>query len=358
MAEVIHVIGVLDRGGAETVALDLCRSIPPTDVRQTFVCLAGREGAIAEEFRAAGATIVPISLRQPVQFVRRFFQLVRDRQPCSVVSHVSLASGPILVLARLAGARQRIARMHSDGDGRTARWRHAYRWAARMTVALGSTHVLGVTEGSLDFGVHGQRALARLLNVHLGVLPNGVDVSRFRNDHLEDGSPGSITRVMHVGRAAPEKNRTSLPGIQRAFSDIQPNHFVLFGSETDGDLGEYDHNSLLVAGFTNTMHLELRTTDVLILPSIREGLPGVILEALAAGVPVVASDLDGIREIHESTSGVELVDLSATPEEWAAALARASRLPPSARRRISSDFEHSPFTLDRTLAKWRALWQA
>lgn len=356
MPDVIHVIGALDRGGAETVALGLCQQISPAEVRQTFVCLSGREGAIADEFRAAGATVIPMSLRRPLRFGWTFFHLVRELRPRSVVSHVSLASGPILLIARLAGARQRIARMHSEGDGRTGSWRHAYRQLARLTVILGSTHVLGVTAGSLTFGIRDYKVLARLLKVQLGVLPNGVDTRKFHYDYVLHQSPKTIVRVLHVGRAAPEKNRGALPGIQRAFAGMKPNQFVLFGADTDLDLGHYEQESLVVAGFTDNIDIEFQTADVLILPSLREGLPGAILEALAAGVPVVASNLPGIREIQESTGGVELVDPTAPPSVWAAALMRASDLDADARATIAAKFARSPYTLEQSVMTWLALW--
>ncbi|HEX6359624.1 glycosyltransferase [Actinophytocola sp.] len=61
-------------------------------------------------------------------------------------------------------------------------------------------------------------------------------------------------------------------------------------------------------------------------PRIREGLPTVVLEALAAGVPVLASDLPGVRGLAREVYGLTPLPLSAGPEVWArTALALAGR---------------------------------
>ena len=61
----------------------------------------------------------------------------------------------------------------------------------------------------------------------------------------------------------------------------------------------------------------LKTADVLLLPSIHEGLPGVVLEACASGTPVLASDLPGVREIASRLPLVRYLPLTAADEEWA-----------------------------------------
>ena len=80
-----------------------------------------------------------------------------------------------------------------------------------------------------------------------------------------------------------------------------------------------------------------------------------MLEALSFGVPVVASDLPGVREIAAHTEGVALVDLSAPAEAWAAVIAKQLRL--AERSRIARSFSKSRFVLDQQLAAIARLWR-
>ena len=102
----------------------------------------------------------------------------------------------------------------------------------------------------------------------------------------------------------------------------------------------------------------LEASDVLLLPSIREGLPGVVLEACASGVPVLATDLPGVREIASRLPLVRYLPLSADDAEWAAAAVglpnQASQL--GLRGAAAETFRASVFHIDRMVKAHRLLW--
>jgi glycosyltransferase involved in cell wall biosynthesis len=75
----------------------------------------------------------------------------------------------------------------------------------------------------------------------------------------------------------------------------------------------------------------MQAADVLCLPSRNEGVPNVILESFASGLPVVASRVGGIPEVHPGNDFGRLVD-SSTPTAFAAALAEVLRAPPPPER--------------------------
>jgi glycosyltransferase involved in cell wall biosynthesis len=103
----------------------------------------------------------------------------------------------------------------------------------------------------------------------------------------------------------------------------------------------------------------LAAADVLLLPSLREGLPGVVLEACAAGLPVLASDLPGVREIASRLPLVEYLPLTEPDHEWARAAlalpAQAARL--NLREAAAERFRASAFHIDRSVEAHRALWR-
>lgn len=348
---VVHLIGSLDRGGAEMVALDLCRRIPADEIRQVFVCLSGRAGALAREFEFEGAIIELAGIDSPMGAARATRNAIRKHRPEAVVSHVSLASGLLLTIARMHHVPIRIARLHSGGDGQNDRlYRRVYRTVSRALLVTGATRIVAVSLASLQFGVG---RWAPMLSSRASVLGNGVDTARFAPS---DAPPRHReSRVIHVGRGSPEKNRSSLGGIYRALENVMPSRWWIVGPGGCADLGVIPDEGFEVLGDRHDVAALLRESDVLVLPSLREGLPGVILEALSTGVPVVASDLPTLRELATKLPGVSLVSLDATPEAWATAIAAMLGGHHPGSPTIRSALLESEFTLERSVDAWRRL---
>lgn len=356
MTKVLHVLGSLDHGGAEKVALDLCRAIPQSEVAQAFYCLSGREGVLVHSFRDAGAVVIAA---QSGSMLRRAFELRRVARRVGadvVVSHVSLASA-FLLLAVGSVVPVRIARFHSTGDGRSGVGRRIYRIIARLLLPLVATHVLGVSSSTLHFAMGRMGRVYSLLPIRAAVLVNGVDTARFHPRSETSRSRG--VRVAHIGRASPEKNRALLPRVFSELVRMDPDaEMQVIGPGGTSDLVDapVDPRFVMVGAVDDAADV-LREVDVLLLPSFREGLPGVVLEALASGVPVVASDIATIRELCE-LPGLHLVSLDEHPAVWARAVIRAAAVDPQERLHIAESVGQSRFALDRSIRAWIEIWKA
>ena len=142
------------------------------------------------------------------------------------------------------------------------------------------------------------------------IIPNGVDAPFFEPHEPEMHKP---TRLLFVGRLAPQKNvglfLRALEGISGQFET------TLVG---DGESGEQmralaSELSLENVSFHGSAHgaelLDLyRNADIFVLPSEREGMPLVLLEAMAVGLPVIATDVIGNRDVVENNVSGILVD--------------------------------------------------
>jgi glycosyltransferase involved in cell wall biosynthesis len=360
MTTVVSVLGTLDRGGVETVALDLCRTIPSAEVQQILLTTGAAEGRLAPQFRAAGAVVHRCPVRPTVLFPVRLWRYLRRVRPDVVVSHISVVSGLVLAVAGLAGVRVRIARLSSEGDGRpdTPR-RRLQRAALRALLRRAATDVLGVTAGSLAFAGGLER------DPRFRVLPNGVDVARFAKARAPRAeSAGDAPSFVYIGRAAPEKNRGFLLKVYAEAKRVRPaTTLTVVGPGGTSDLTAVDpavgtDPSVHLLGESDHVEEVLSGADVLLLPSHREGLPTVILEALAAGVPVLASDLPGIRDLAREVHGLTPLPVSAGAAEWARTALALADLPSDERDRISDALARSPFTLAGSAAVWKRLWTA
>jgi glycosyltransferase involved in cell wall biosynthesis len=358
MATVVHVLAPLDRGGVAGVALDLCHAIPEDEIRQVFLTLGRREGQLAPRFREAGARVQLCPHRPLPFFVPRLWRRLRAVRPDAVVSHVSFRSGIVLAIAKLTGVPIRIARLQSEGDW----WpdnplRRCQAAVLRALLRRSATDVLGVTKAAL--------ALAGKANgdPRYRVMPNGVDVERFAVAALHR-QPSTAPRLIHIGRAAPEKNRGFLLTVHAEAQRLDDGTtLTLVGPGGTSDLSTAERAtaiacpSIRLTGETDQPERALADSDVLLLPSHYEGLPGVVLEALAAGVPVLASDLPGLRDLAAELEGITLLPLAAGPAEWACAALRLARTTVRERDRIVERLRRSPFTLASTVDQWRTLWR-
>jgi glycosyltransferase involved in cell wall biosynthesis len=355
--KVVHVLGALDRGGVETTALRNCRAIPASCVEQTFVTLGPHEGLLAPQFRAAGADIRRCPLNPKATFPVRLWDVLWKLRPDVVESHVSLVSGLVLAVASAARVPVRIARLRSEGDGRRdTLGRRFQRSVLREMICNSATDVLGVTSAALAFAApppHDRR---------YRVVPNQVDCNRFRFVPRV-GEPGAPT-MGHIGRASPEKNRGFLLEVFAEARRVRPDvRLTVVGPGGIDDLTSVVPRvaadpSVHLLGHTDRPEAVLATLDVLLLPSHREGLPGVVLEALASGVPVLATDLPGLRELASRVRGLDVLPLSAGPVRWASTALALASIPQSGRAVIAEGIRDSEFALSPDDQWWRTVWTA
>jgi glycosyltransferase involved in cell wall biosynthesis len=358
----------MDRGGAELRVLDVMRFVDRTRFRLEFCALSGRPGSLDEEIRALGGEVHPCGVDPGFAF--RFAALLRRRRIDVVHSHVFLASGVVLTLAAAAGVRLRIVHLHSTEDGRGhSPVRRAYRWTMRVLLDRFATHVLAVGEGAMEQAWRpGWRTDPRCHLVVPGIDPRAFDLPDARADvRAELRLPEDAALVLHVGRFDPPKNHERLIRIFAALARHHPAHLVLAGR---GGTPEERRFAALAAasglgprvhrlGERSDVPRLLAAADLLLLPSLHEGLPGAVLEACAAGTPVLATDLPGVREIAVHLPGLLRQRLEDDDEAWAAtardALVRAPT--PAQRHAVRELFGTTPFTVQASATLLTTLWE-
>ncbi|MFJ6600819.1 glycosyltransferase [Micrococcus luteus] len=360
---ILHVFATLHRGGGESRTLGLLEASHRPDHRHLVLTVAGADGSLQKDFEAAGATVLADRMKSP-GFVLRFLRLLRQERVDVLHTNIELYGAPLVALAQLAGVPQRIVHLRTDGRSRTEDTAQSGTDRVLGRIARRhATHVLGVAPSTLENLISPEWRQ----DPRMEVLPNGFDIARYRDAQPAEDLPpaGRSRRIVHVGRDAPMKNRERAIRILANPAAPSDAHLLFVGRNVPEsedrcralarELGVEDRVHLI--GERGDIPSVLRAADVLLQTSTYEGLPGVLLEALAAGTPVVASDLPGTEYIQERTGLVRICPLTAPDTLWVKALDYA--LAPPAQREAAkapSQLAGSVFDMHVALARVENLW--
>ena len=225
--------------------------------------------------------------------------LARVWRPRVACAFFGLPSGPLtLVLRQAFGLPYLVSLRGGDVPGfLSADLAHFHR-LARSTILSVWRHSRGLIAGLASLA----RRAWPAASVH--VVPNGVDTGCFRppNDRQRPATP---LRVLCVGRLVRQKAFSSV--LEALARSSAPSVVRVVG---DGPLRRLLHSQAAALGLSERVQFvgwaaradlpaHYQWADVFALPSYEEGMPNVVLEALAAGLPVIGSDVDGLRELVE-----------------------------------------------------------
>jgi glycosyltransferase involved in cell wall biosynthesis len=357
LLRVLHVFGQMARGGAELRTIELAESFHGERVRSDFLVLSGLDGPLDARVRAAGGEV--LKCRVDARFPLRLYRLLRERRYDVVHSHVHYFSGVILALARLAGTPGRIAHLHTAvvNDKEDTLGRRAQLATCRRLIQFAATDLLAAGEGTM----HGAWGPQWKSDRRCRVVYSGLPAARL---HVQVKTPATPI-LTNVASIQPLKNQLRLIAILgRALGDIPDLKLRLVGREV-GDYGLKVRRAAAEAGLSDRLELVgevdepmpwIAESNLLILPSLWEGLPGAALEACALGIPVLAADLPGTRELARHFPHLSVLSLKEDDDVWAAAVVRLSRQGMRATRDAEERFARSPFTLARSREAHYEIW--
>jgi glycosyltransferase involved in cell wall biosynthesis len=324
---VLQIFGRMDRGGAELRALEVMERLSSSRITFHFCVLSGRHGSLDKNIRDIGGDVYykGLTFLFPIRFLRH----LRRHHYDVVHSHVELFSGFIIWLAFLAKIPVRVAHFHitDDGKGQSIR-RRLQRYAMKALIKRFTTRVIGVSEGVMDMNWGWQ--WRREPNYH--VIYQGFDMRRFADPGEKAallnwlGIEEKCLVCIHVGRMDPQKNHLRLIEIFRELKKLQNNvHLVLLGrggNEIEQavirKIAEYGLEMYVhLLGETEDVVKWLHASDLMIFPSLFEGLPGAVIEAGAVGLPILTSDMPGVREIAKHYSRIRCLSLKESHRTWA-----------------------------------------
>ncbi len=309
--KILFVITKSNWGGAQRYVYDLATSLPKEQFK-VVVALGGTgetgasTGLLAEGLKTAGVrTVFLTAFTRDIYFFREFkaffelLKVIKKEKPDVLHLNSSKAGGLGALAGRLAGIRKIIFTAHGFAHHETRPlYERTLIWFASWLTILFAHRVIVLSKYELA------RAPVIVSRRKMRVIHNGiaVPVTYGSGETIRNAFPPGARIIGTIGELTKNKNQIAL--IEQAKND--PALFVAIVGEGEDRLyliskiKEYELEARVkLFGFIPASDV-LRGFDTFALPSLKEGLPYVLLEAKAAGLPIVANRIGGVSEILDA----------------------------------------------------------
>lgn len=309
--KVLQIIPCFRFGGAEIMCKNLILAQAKLGCSVTVVSLYGEYTPIARQVEAAGVRVIYLDkkLGMDVSMFGKLTGIMRREKPDVVHTHLDVIKYAT-VAAKLAGIRKCVHTVHTlahieaEGPIQKITNKLFFKLGWSVPVALSPE----VQESIADF--------YNLDRARIPVICNGVELSHCMPK--EDYEAGETVNILHVGRFDPPKNHEGLLRSFRLLLDRCPRcHLHLVG---DGELRPSMEalaeelkltDSVSFHGIQENVYPYLHDADIFVLPSVYEGIPMTVIEAMGTGLPIVATKVGGVPDLLRSGENGILVPCEA-----------------------------------------------
>ncbi len=360
---ILHVVGGMDTGGVETWLMHVLRRIDRDRYRFDFLTHTTKPCFYDDEIRSLGCRIIPCThMSQPWRYALNYWRILKEYGPYEVVhSHVHYFSGFVIFLSCCFGIQKRIVHSHlgsSTIDMSVDFWRKLYIRVSKWLVCRYAT--LGLACSSLAAASLFEKNWEN--NPERKILYCGIDLEPFKSSVNRDEIrrelkiPADAFVLGHVGRFMEQKNHDFLLEVFAEVARREPKAYLLLVG--DGPLRESIKQKaqrfgllekIVFAGVRpDVPRLMLGAMDVFVFPSHHEGLPLVLIEAQAAGLPAVISDMI-TTEVIIVPGLIKSLSLQKDAVIWADCVMTIKNMHVKLTD-TCKELENSPFVLSKCLA--------
>ena len=329
---VLMLFTILNRGGAETMVMNYYRAIDRSKVQFDFVVHREEEGDYEEEIRSLGGKIYRMMPLRPHTFGKyeRQISAFFDEHPEYRIIHGQCSESGYFFYKEAArrGIPVIIAHAHNSHVKFDLRWIVRTWMKHKMRPYL--THYFACGEEAAEW-LFGKELAKKAI-----ILKNAIDTRQYLFDEQlrekkreELGLAPEVLTICHIGRFDKVKNHCFILDIFEKLLKRRPTaQLLLIG---DGDLREQTEKKATQKGISTQIHFLgvrrdvnelLQAADVLVFPSLFEGLGIAVVEAQCTGMPCIISDI--IPNEVMITNLVEKVSLHESASTWAEKLIAAT----------------------------------
>ncbi|MFX6505651.1 glycosyltransferase [Acinetobacter baumannii] len=292
---VLHIVGKMDRAGAETMLMNLYRHIDRSEVQFDFVTFTNDMGDYDNEILALGGKIIPLSSSNSILRMFELKSFLKKHPEYQIVhSHVLLNNAFHLLAAKKVGVKNRISHSHNTSNGEMRGIKKIYeKWAKNVINCL-STYKISC----------GKEAAEYLFNSteNVWLLNNAIDLKQYSEISLQNknywSGIGNVKglKLIQVGRLNEVKNHKFSLKIAKKLKDkgVEFTFFIVgkgpLESFLKAKVKEYALTDFVYfLGVRDDVPELMAGADLMLMPSLHEGFPVVLVESQAIGIDTIVS---------------------------------------------------------------------
>jgi glycosyltransferase EpsF len=381
---ILHIVDTLGMGGAEAWLMELLKVWSRSGAVQMDILLtSGNAGIFDDEAQQLGAKLHYMKYSQPTiaAFARGFRHILRGGRYDAIHSHQDYTSGWHFLIGCGLLPRVRVTHVHNawlhmEVDYAVGLRRKLVAVAGKDLVKIIATHVCGTSREALNkYGFTARQHLGPEVSVvHCGIAVNEFNANaehdrqavRQEFQWTPDAKivlfVGRLDHAVEFDHPKNQKNSWLAVNVVRSGLEREPNLRLLMVGEGDARRDIERHISqwgladkLQLTGVRRDVGRLMRAADILLFPSRQEGLGMVAVEAQAAGLPVLASDVVPreciiVPELYNTLSLGKPIDC------WAAALLKSMNRPRPSRQHCRTMLENSAFSIETSARRLEEIY--
>jgi glycosyltransferase EpsF len=323
MKKILHITGSMNRAGAETMLMNLYREIDKTKYQFDFVVFTDKKNDYEDEVISLGGKIHKINESSPLKRFNALKILLKSNNDYQIVHcHTNFSNALHLLAAKFANVKKRIAHSHNTVDkSHNKIIRFFYHSISKFIINNIATHFASCGQGASD--------LLFYKNKKVLLIPNSVDVislSNYENTHKnyvneKFNIDDNVLKLIQVGRLQNEKNHEFTIEIANLLKSSGVNFKMFFLGV--GELENMLKNKVselnlvkevLFLGMRSDVPEFMAGSDIMLMPSLYEGFPVVLVESQAVGIPSLISNSIS-REVDLSVGKIFFEEIT-KPQIW------------------------------------------
>lgn len=298
MIKVMHIVGRMNRGGIETLLMNIYRNIDRNQFKFYFLCYGFDHYDYEDEIYELGGKIIRLPQpKNPIKLIMQIKKIIKTYEIQIVHSHTYYNSAYVMIAAKQCNINARITHSHniSDNKPQTAK-RKFYGYICKKIINKYTKY----------FFACGEEAGASLFDKRkkVKIISNGIDIEKFRFNsvirkklRLEHNISNDEIVIGHIGRFNDQKNHNFIIEFYNEYFKINSHSKLLLignGELLDEIKSKVNklglENNVIFLGSIDNVYDYYNIMDIFILPSLFEGLGMVGIEAQINGLKVLASD--------------------------------------------------------------------
>lgn len=303
--KVIQVMPAFALAGAEIMCENLVYEMQKNGIEVVVVSLFDYHSPITARLEKNGIRMIYLNKKPGFDFsiIRKLVKIFKQEKTDVIHTHLYLTVYAIPA-AILAGVKKRVHTLHSlagKENGRLGRFFNKCFFKINKVVPVALSPLVQESI-SKEYGIKKEK---------IPVVFNGIDLSKCLEK--QDYTLGEKITILHIGRFMEPKNHLGLIEAFCAFYAKHPNsRLQLIG---DGEKRETIEKTVVDRGLSNAVEFlglqdnvygYLHNADIFILPSLYEGIPMTLVEAMGTGLPIVATNVGGIPDMVKNNESAIL----------------------------------------------------